>query len=147
MKYAYVALFDAEERGFNVTFVDSENWYTCGESIADAVKMATDVLNSCLTDLEDSGGEIPTPTPIDQVEPDDDKLIRLIHADTDAYRQLLKEIDGNPIKYAREQVGMSIKEMADYLEVPYRTAQEWNSGRVRPPRWCEKLIVDKIWSK
>ena len=144
MKYSYVALFDAEDHGFNVTFVDSQDWYTCGDSIPDAVKMATDLLNMVLTELEDEGKPIPEPTPIDQVEPDDDKLIRLIHADTDAYRQLLKEIDGNPIRYAREQMGMSIKEMSDYLDAPYRTVQDWNSGLKRPPKWCERLIFDKI---
>ena len=147
MKYAYVALFDAEDNGYNVTFVDSEDWITCGSDIPDAVKMATDVLNSWLTDLEDEGKPIPEPTPIADVKPDDNQLIRLIHADTDAYRQLLKEIDGNPIRYAREQSGMNIKELADYLGAPYRTVQDWNSGLKRPPRWCEKLIVDKIWAK
>lgn len=147
MKYAYVALFDAEDGGYNVTFADCEEWYTCGSDIADAVKMATDVLNLWLTDYEDEGKPIPPATPIEQIEPDDNQLIRLIHADTDQYRQLLKDIDGNPIRYAREQAGMNIKELADYLGAPYRTVQDWNSGKNRPPKWCEKLIVDAIWAK
>ena len=144
MKYEYVALFDVEEAGVNVQFVDSEEWYTCGTDIPNAIVMATDILNIHLLELEENGLAIPAPTPIAEVKPADNQLIRLIHADTDQYRKVVSAIKFNPIKYAREQVGMNIKELAEYLDAPYRTVQEWNSGNSRPPRWMERILFNHI---
>lgn len=50
----------------------------------------------------------------------------------------------NKIKSARLDVGMTIKEMAEYLGAPYRTVQDWNSGARKPPEWVANLIIEKM---
>ena len=51
------------------------------------------------------------------------------------------------IKEAREQVGMSRTEVAEWLEIPYRTLQNWEIEERKCPPYVEKLIVEKILSK
>lgn len=50
----------------------------------------------------------------------------------------------NPIREARLKAGLSIKALADLLEAPYRTVQEWNAGRSKPVDWAQKLILEKL---
>ena len=48
------------------------------------------------------------------------------------------------IEEARKEKGMSRKELSEWLEIPYRTLQNWENG-VRPcPAYVEKLVVQKI---
>lgn len=51
------------------------------------------------------------------------------------------------IKEARKQVGMSRTEVAEWLEIPYRTLQNWEIEERKCPPYVEKLIVEKILSK
>lgn len=148
MKVTYLAIFTVnDDRSFTVQFHDVPNAITEGKSVAEAVEQAKDVLGTMLCLNEEQGKPIPDPSPIDNITLADNQLIKPVTVDLDQYRHLLKVIDGNPIRYAREQKGLNIKELADYLGAPYRTVQDWNSGKNRPPKWCEKLIVDKIWAK
>ena len=48
------------------------------------------------------------------------------------------------IKEAREERGMSRKEVCDWLKIPYRTKQSWELGDRECPEWAEMLIVEKI---
>lgn len=48
------------------------------------------------------------------------------------------------IKEAREQKGMSRKEVCEWLGIPYRTLQNWEVGCRECPEWAERLIVEKI---
>ncbi|MBQ1941676.1 MAG: helix-turn-helix transcriptional regulator, partial [Selenomonadaceae bacterium] len=41
-------------------------------------------------------------------------------------------------KKAREEAGLTIKELADLLGAPYRTIQNWNLGERKPPEWIER---------
>ena len=50
----------------------------------------------------------------------------------------------NEIKKAREEAGLSIKELADLLGAPYRTIQNWNLGERKPPEWIEQLVIKDI---
>ena len=144
MKYAYAALFQNDEDWINVKFVDCPDWFTCGKNISEAIEYAVDMLNIRLYDLEREGKAAPPATPIEQVKLKGDQLVRMIEVDTDQYAPIAEQLANNPIRYAREQTGMSIKELADYLGAPYRTVQDWNAGLKRPPRWCEQLVFDKI---
>ena len=54
----------------------------------------------------------------------------MIHADTE--------------KYAREQAGLNLKELSDILGAPYRTVQDWNAGKSKPPEWVMSLILDRV---
>ena len=53
----------------------------------------------------------------------------------------------NAIKEAREKAGLNIKQLADLLGAPYRTIQEWNAGRMSPPEWIQRIIVEEIERK
>ncbi len=44
------------------------------------------------------------------------------------------------LKKAREKLGLSIKEMSELLETPYRTYQDWELGNRRIPGICEVAI-------
>ena len=48
-KYSYPAIFTPEESGaFSINFPDLESCYTCGDSLADGILMAEDVLSFLL---------------------------------------------------------------------------------------------------
>ena len=51
------------------------------------------------------------------------------------------------IKAARKQVGLSQQELSDWLEIPKRTIEDWESGKRIPPRYVEKLVIEKILSR
>lgn len=48
------------------------------------------------------------------------------------------------IKEMREACNMKIADFAKYLEIPYRTVQDWDGGRRKPPEWAAKLIEYKL---
>ena len=50
----------------------------------------------------------------------------------------------NAIREAREKAGLTIKQLSDMLEAPYRTVQDWNSGKAKPPIWLQKLVIAEI---
>ncbi|MBE6100278.1 MAG: type II toxin-antitoxin system HicB family antitoxin [Anaerovibrio sp.] len=144
-KYSYPAIFTpAEESGYVITFLDFAG-ATQGEDVTDAIVMATDYLNCVLCDLEDDNAVIPQATDIKTVRAPKNGFVNLIVADTDMYREVLLK-ENNPIKYAREKAKLNIKQLADLLGAPYRTVQEWNAGRRMPPKWVEKLVIEKIES-
>lgn len=55
-----------------------------------------------------------------------------------------KEADKMTIEEARKQKGMSRREVSEWLEIPYRTLSNWETGVRSCPHYIEKLIVDKI---
>ena len=67
----------------------------------------------------------------------------LVVADTVAYQEAIDK-ENNPIKYAHHKAGLNIKGLAELLHAPYRTVQDWNSGKRMPPKWLQALIVEKI---
>ncbi|MCM1104092.1 MAG: helix-turn-helix transcriptional regulator [Clostridium sp.] len=50
------------------------------------------------------------------------------------------------IAEARKSKGMSRKDVAEWLEIPYRTITNWENGERQCPAYMEKLIVEKILS-
>ena len=99
MKYDYPAIFSpAEEGGYIVQFVDAENWFTQGETLEEAEFMAEDVLNLMLWDAEDENEYIPAATPIEKVKLNEGEIVKMIHADTEAYAKKMAELEANSIK-------------------------------------------------
>ena len=47
------------------------------------------------------------------------------------------------IEDARKSCGMSRKDVAEWLEIPYRTLTNWENGERQCPPYIEKLIVEK----
>ena len=54
----------------------------------------------------------------------------------------------NPIserfRALRESTGMNRKEFSEYLQIPYRTMQEWELGRRSMPEYVMELIDYKV---
>lgn len=147
MKVTYLAVFTEathDERGFTVTFPDVSGAITEGDTVEQAVAMAEDALGMMLCTYEDEGKPLPAPSTLEQIPLEGNQLVKPVSVDLDRHRQIQRAIDSNPIRWAREHAGLNIKELSEYLGAPYRTVQDWNNGTNRPPRWCEKLIFDKI---
>lgn len=47
---------------------------------------------------------------------------------------------------ARTQKNLTRQQISDWLEIPYRTLQNWEIGSRICPAYVEKLIVEKILS-
>ena len=48
------------------------------------------------------------------------------------------------IRSYREQLGMSMKDISEKLEIPYRTWQDWEAGRREPAEWTMNLLLEKL---
>ena len=144
-KYVFPAIFNWNEtdRIYYVKFPDLPNCFTDGSTVSEALENAADVLNLMLCDRESDNAEIPSPTPLRTVQIPAEGFVNLVAADTDAYREVIAR-ENNPIKYARQKAGLDSKRLAELLGAPYRTVQDWNSGRRMPPAWVQRLVVEKI---
>lgn len=90
MNYIYPAVFYREDDGkFSVIFHDLNDLATYGDNLADAFAMAQEACGQYLfTSLRD-GEPLPAPTPIEEVEKDEDAaFINLICVDLDEYARL-----------------------------------------------------------
>ena len=152
MQYDFPAMFYADEKAVAFHFYDREDWFSFGDNVDEAISAAEEILSDSLLELEREGKEIPTPTPLDKVVVKPLQLVKMIHADTDKYarelaamndREAIEKAD-NPIKELRERQGLSIKELSDILHAPYRTVQDWNAGKSKPPEWVLPLILDRV---
>ena len=48
------------------------------------------------------------------------------------------------IKEARINAGLTQQGLSDWLGIPKRTIENWESGQRRCPEWCERLVVEKV---
>ncbi len=48
------------------------------------------------------------------------------------------------IKESREAAGLTQKQFSDMFEIPIDVVKSWDSGRRKPPKWAEKLILEKL---
>ena len=48
------------------------------------------------------------------------------------------------IKEARNQVGLTQKQLSEWLNIPKRTIENWDSGVRTPAPWLSDLLVEKI---
>ena len=152
MQYDFPAVFYSDENSIAFHFYDREDWFSFGDNVDEAISAAEEILNDGLLELERENKEIPTATPLDKVEVKPLQLVKMIHADTEKYARELAEANNrkaiqkaeNPIKELRERQGLSIKELSDLLNAPYRTVQDWNAGKSKPPEWVMSLILDRV---
>lgn len=97
MKYAYPAVLtkivEDDFEGYSVNFPDLDGCITEGDSIEDALEMAEDALNLVLVEYEDTNKEIPIPTSIDNLNIPNGAISSYVRADTDKYREVLKELN------------------------------------------------------
>jgi predicted RNase H-like HicB family nuclease len=86
-KYAYPAVFTAENNSYSVSFPDIEGCFTFGETIPEAIEMAEDALCLMLYDLEEEGSDIPMPSEAKKLKTNDNEFITMIACDTVEYRK------------------------------------------------------------
>lgn len=88
MKYVYPAVFTKEKNGnYSINFPDIESCYTCGEDLADGLKMAQDVLAFTLYDYEKERRMIPAASDLKMIEVAEDEFVNYITCDTVEYRK------------------------------------------------------------
>ena len=80
MNYIYPAVFYPEDGGkYSVIFPDLNDLATYGDSLADAFAMAQEACGQYLFSSLRDGDALPTPTPLNAVEKDEDAaLVNLI---------------------------------------------------------------------
>lgn len=144
-KYIFPAIFtwSDEDKTYYVTFPDLESCHTDGDTVEEALENADDVLNLMLYAMKEEDMPIPEATDIADVPAPGIGFVNYVMADTVAYQEVIDR-ENNPIKYAMKKAGLNIKKLSDLLEAPYRTVQDWVSGKKKPPKWCQKLIIEKI---
>lgn len=87
MKYVYPAVFSKEGDAYNVLFPDLPGCVTYGVGMADAIKMAEDVLCLYLYHAEEDKANIPAPTAMAQIQTEANDVVSLIACDTLEYKK------------------------------------------------------------
>lgn len=149
MIYEYPALFYADEDKIAFHFYDIENLHSFGDNLDEAILAAQELLADYFLYL-DGTANVATPIELVMVKPL--QVVKLISADVEKYRKELAAQENrdtvlnaeNPIAELLRRRQMKVKELSDLLECPYRTVQDWNLGKSKPPAWVLKLIVNKI---
>ena len=49
------------------------------------------------------------------------------------------------IKEARKAEGLTQKQMADEMDIPKRTIENWEAGVRSCPEWAERLVVAELY--
>lgn len=142
-RHYYPAIFEPAKDidGFVVTVPDIQGCLTQGKDLTKAMYWTVDAIGTMLDGVEEK--DYPKPSKVEELDLSEypDAFVNVIEFDPDKWKKTF-----NPIRKAREQAGMTIKELSNLLGAPYRTVQDWNSGERKPPTWLVKLIVEKIES-
>ena len=86
--YVFPAVFTAEESGlYAVDFPDLESCYTSGENLADAIRMAEDVLALTLYEYEKKKKPIPQPSDWHSISVESNEFVNYVSADTIYYQK------------------------------------------------------------
>lgn len=94
MKYTYPVIFEpAEEGGFIVSVPDISGCFTEGDSMAEAMEMAKDALETMLVHYEDNKKDIPLASDIKSIKTD--FIVSYVLADTDEWR---RQFDNRAVK-------------------------------------------------
>ena len=86
-KYNFPAIFTEEKNGYSVNFPDIDSCFTCGETLEEAIEIASDALSLMLSDYEETGTAIPTATKINQLVTNNNEFAKLITGETDKYKR------------------------------------------------------------
>lgn len=86
-KYVYPAVIRYEDDTYYVSFPDIKNCFTDGETLAEALEMAEDVLSLTLCKYEDENKDFPKATDIKVLDNSENETASLIFCDTTEYRK------------------------------------------------------------
>ena len=141
--HLYPAIFEPTDDvpGYMVVVPDIQGCLTQGETLTKAMYWTIDAIGTMLDGVPEE--DYPKPSKVEDLDLSEypGAIVNIIEFNPEVWK-----VSFNPIRKAREQAGMSIKELANILGAPYRTVQDWNSGARKPPAWLVKLIVEKIQS-
>lgn len=76
--YAFPAFFYYDEDGISIEFPDLPGCLPCAKTTEDAFRNAKEALGLHLYGMEQDGEEIPAPTPIRDLHPDDGGIITMV---------------------------------------------------------------------
>lgn len=48
------------------------------------------------------------------------------------------------IKEARQAAGLTQRQMSEMFDIPLRTIENWESSVTKPPKYVERLVVEKL---
>lgn len=96
MKCVFPAVFTEEpEGGYSVLVPDLPGCVSCGDTLADAMRMGRDAMAMWLCDAEDKDEPIPAARTMSELSYEGDSLVSLLDVDTDEYR---KQNDSRAVK-------------------------------------------------
>ena len=128
-KYVYPAIFTKEKNNaYSVDFPDVENCYTCGDSLVDAMEMASDVLAMMLCFREKEKKPIPVATPIKEIQTNADSFATVIRPIILSWSVSRMQ---NNIKRIREQNGITRKELAALSGVHYKKITDYENDYIK----------------
>ena len=155
MKHYYPAIFRPKGeplKGYDIRVPDVAGCLTTGDDIGECMEMAQDALGVMFEGVAEK--DYPAPAQavdIDLSEYPAGSFVSYVCFDKEAYDERVKQNERaailnaeNPIRELLNRRRMKIKELADMLEMPYRTLQDNALGKSKMPRWVLKLVVDKV---
>lgn len=54
--------------------------------------------------------------------------------------------EDNPIKDARNRLGLSQAKFAEKFDIPKRTLEDWETGKSKPPKYVLNLLIEKVFA-
>lgn len=76
--YAFPAFFYCDPDGVAIEFPDLPGCLPCAKNVEDAFRAAKEALGLHLYGMEQDGDEIPAPTPVSQLRPDEGGIVAMI---------------------------------------------------------------------
>lgn len=127
MKLVYPAIFTKDNETYDVVFPDLGNIQTYGDSIENAIYMATDLASVWLLDMLEDGKDIPKSTNIKDITVGEDSFVSLIRVDLEEYAKLT-----------------SRKVVKKNCTLPYWLEQQAEKRGYNFSRILQEAILDKI---
>lgn len=96
MKYVYPAIIHPESKGgFSIWFEDLRGCATQGDTLPEAISMASDAMAGWIYVAQKHGTPLPEPSDIMNITCEPGEYATLVMADLDAYR---RTVDGRAVK-------------------------------------------------
>ncbi|MBP5200150.1 MAG: type II toxin-antitoxin system HicB family antitoxin [Schwartzia sp.] len=130
MLSVYPAIFtQSKSGGYSVVFPDLNHLATCGDDMQEAMEMAVDCLAGYLFTEKLDGNEIPTPTPLEKVDPHCEDIEELMD---DVAQQFVNVVSVDVEAYAAQHFSKAVKRT---VSIP-----QWLNNRAV----AAKLNVSKV---
>jgi len=88
--YIFPAIFDFADDGISIEFPDLPGCLPCAHDADEAIKNAKEAMALHLFSMEKDGDEIPRPTPVTELHPEQNQAILLVEAFMPIYRNAIE---------------------------------------------------------